>query len=378
MTNTAIIGIGQTNVTEAWGTSLRHLAWYAMEAALDDARLSQGGIDAIYVGNMLAGRGSNQRHLGALVADFSGMQGTEAIVVESADASGAAAFRQGVIAVASGQIKTALVVGVEKPSDITGSDFEEAIATTLDVEYEQVHGLTPSSQAALLMRRYMHEHGVELEAFAKFSENAHANGAKNPGAMFRNILKPGRFATAPVVAAPVSLFDAAPAGDGAACAIITTKERSMEMSGEPIVVAGSAVATDTLALHDRRETLKLAAVEESTKRAMKMAGVTHDDIDIFELHDAYTILAAMSLEAAGFASAGNGWAWNGTPPISTFGGLKARGNPLGATGMYQIVEAARQLRGEAGDCQIEGAKTVMAQNLGGLGGTAVTHILTLA
>ncbi len=377
MTHTAIIGIGQTNVSEAWDTSLRHLAWYAIEAALDDAKLSQREIDAVYVGNMLAGRGSNQRHLGALIADFSGMRGTEAIVVESAEASGAAALRQAIFAVSSGQIDTALVVGVEKASDTTGNDFEAALATSLDVEYEQAHGLTTAAQAALLMQRYMHEYGVELGAFAKFSENAHANGAKNPLAMYRNVLKPGRFEIAPTVAPPVSLFDAAPAGDGGACVIVTRTDRAMEMAAEPILIRASATATDTLALHDRRDMLWLQAAALSSQAAFAQAGLAHADIDLFELHDGYTILAAMSLEAAGFAERGAGTTWDGTMPLSSFGGLKARGNPLGATGVYQAVEAARQLRGQAADCQIENVRTVMTQNLGGLAATAITHVFSL-
>lgn len=377
MTNTTIIGIGQTNVSEAWDTSLRHLAWYAIEAALDDAKLVQSDIDAVYVGNMLAGRGSNQRHLGALIADFSGMRGVEAIVVESAEASGAAALRQGIMAVASGRIQTALVVGVEKASDTTGSDFEAAIATGLDVEYEQAHGLTPAAQAALLMRRYMHEYAVEIGAFAKFSENAHTNGSKNPLALYRNVLKPGRFEAAPAVSPPVSLFDAAPAGDGAACVIITSKERGMDMATEPILIRGSATATDMLALHDRTEMLWLDAAAKSSAAALQQAGVTTADIDLFELHDGFTILAAMSLEAAGFAQRGAGTTWTGTPPLSSFGGLKARGNPLGATGVYQAVEAARQLRGQAGNCQLDNVRTVLTQNLGGLASTAISHVFSL-
>lgn len=381
MTNTSIIGIGQTNVSEKWTTSLRHLAWYAVEAALDDAHTSQ--IDAIYVGNMLSGILSNQRQLGALIADFSGLRGAEAVVVESAEASGASALRQAVLAVASGMINTALVVGVEKTSDMTGSGVTAASATSLDADYEQAHGLTVDAAAALLMNRYMHEYGVELADFAGFSVNAHANGSKNQLAMFRNRLKPERFTMAPLIADPVSLFDAAPMGDGSAAVIITNSERAADMVAHPIDIAGSAIATDTLAIHDRRDLLWLEAVCKSTTHAMQMADVTHDDIDLFELHDSYTVMSALSLEAAGFAPQGEGVKMaqqgainaEGSLPISTFGGLKARGNPYGATGIYQIVEVARQLRGDAGPNQIANAKIGMTQNLGGLGATAVTHIL---
>ena len=386
MTNVSIIGIGQTEVKEMWDTSIRHLAWYAIEAALDDAHTTD--IDAIYVGNMLGGSLSNQNHLGALVADFAGLRGIEAVTVEAAGASGGAALRQATLAVQSGLVETALAVGVEKMTDETGPAVTAAAATALDADYEAVHGLTLAGAGALLMQRYMYEYGLAVANFAGFSVNAHANGADNPLAMFRNRLKPERFTAAPLVADPVSLFDAAPFGDGAAAVIVTSHERALDMAPQPVRIAGSAIATDTLALHDRKDVVWLQAAEYSAKRAMAKAGVTPEQIDLFELHDSFTILAALSLEAAGFAERGQGWQLaqkadsgrldigrNGRIPISTFGGLKARGNPLGATGVYQVVEVARQLRGEAGPCQVEGAKVGMAQNLGGMGGTAVTHVL---
>lgn len=381
MNDVSIIGIGQTDVREHWQTSIRHLAWYAIEAALDDAHVTK--VDAIYVGNMLAGELSNQNHLGALVADFAGLRGVEAVTVEAAEASGAAAVRQAVLAVKSGLVETALAVGVEKMTDETGAVVTSALSTGLDADYEAIHGLTPAGLGALMMRRYMHAYGLAVEDFAGFSVNAHANAAGNPLAMFRNRLKPTSFASAPKVADPVSLFDAAPVGDGAAAVIITSAERALDLVPKPVHVAGSAIATDTLALHDRRDPLWLRAAELSAQRAMQAAGVSPDDIDVFELHDAFTVMAALSLEAAGFAERGAGWQLardgeigrDGRIPISTFGGLKARGNPVGATGVYQIVEVARQLRGDAGECQVSDAKIGMAQNLGSSGGTAVTHVL---
>lgn len=381
MTDVSIIGIGQTEVKEHWNTSIRHLSWYAIEAALDDAHISK--VDAIYVGNMLAGSISGQNHLGALVADFAGLRGLESVTVEAADASGGAAMRQAVLAVKSGLVDVALVVGVEKMTDATGAPVTAATASALDADYEAIHGLTPAGVGALMMRRYMHDYDVTIEEFAGFSVNAHANGSLNPLAMFRNRLKAERFAGAPQVATPVSLFDAAPLGDGAAAVIVTRTEKALDMVPQPVQVVGSAIATDTLALHDRRDPVWLRAAELSAQKALAQAGVTPDDIDLFELHDAYTVMAALSLEAAGFAERGQGWQLardgeigrDGRIPISTFGGLKARGNPPGASGVYQVVEAARHLRGQAGDNQIDGAQVAMTQNLGGSGATAVTHIL---
>ena len=176
--NVSIIGLGQTQVKEHWATPLRHLSWYAIEAALDDAHTTD--IDAIFVGNMLGGHLSQQNHLGALVADFAGLRGIEAMTVEAADASGGAALRQAVLAVQSGLVQTALVVGVEKVTDQTGAPITAASMTSLDADYEVIHGVTPTAVSALMMRRYMHEYGVELSDFAGFSVNAHANGVTNP------------------------------------------------------------------------------------------------------------------------------------------------------------------------------------------------------
>jgi acetyl-CoA C-acetyltransferase len=381
MSDVSIIGVGQYQVGEHWDTSLRHLSWYAIEAAMDNAATTD--IDVMYVANMMAGDLSRQDHLGALVADFAGLRGIEAVTVEAADASGGAALRQAVLAIKSGLVQTAMVVGVEKITDQTGNAAMSAFGLAMDADYEAIHGLTPAGLAALMMRRYMYEYGLELADFAGFSVNAHANGAGNPNAMFRNRLKPESFVRGPLVAEPVSLFDMAPLGDGAAVVIVTASERAMDMVPKPVRIAGSALTTDHIALHDRRDILRLDAAARSARAAMAEAGVTPEDIDLFELHDAYTILAALSLEACGFAEPGQGWQLardgqigrDGRIPISTFGGLKARGNPAGATGVYQIVEVVQQLRGEAGECQVDGARVGMAQNLAGSGATAVTHVL---
>jgi acetyl-CoA C-acetyltransferase len=383
MTNVSIIGIGKTDVGEHWDTSLRHLAWYAIEAALDDAATTS--VDAIFVGNMLAGALSHQDHLGALVADFAGMRGTESVTVEAADASGGAAMRQAVLAVESGLVETALVVGVEKVTDETGAAVVTAMASGLDADYEAIHGQTLAGAAALMMRRYLHEYGLAVDDFAGFSVNAHANGALNPMAMFRNQIRAERFASAPAVATPVTLFDMAPTGDGAAAIVLTSHERAMDMVPQPVRVAGSALATDTIGLHDRRDLLWLEAAARSASAALAQAGLTPDDVDLFELHDSFTILAALSLEAAGFAARGEGWqlardgeiSRTGRIPISTMGGLKARGHAVGATGALQIVEVAQQLRGQAGDCQVANARIGMAQNLAMTGATAVTHVLAI-
>lgn len=381
MRDVAIIGVGQVPVGEHWDMGLRQLALGAIRAALQDARLDH--VDAIIVGNALGGNLSGQNHLGALVADSAGLSGVEAVRVEAADASGGMALRQGYLAVASGLAETVLVVGVEKATDRTGPERDTSLATTLDADYEATPGATPAALAGLLMRRYMHEHGVALEQFEPFSINAHANGALNANAMYRNKLRPGAFAKAPVVADPVNLFDSAPEGDGAAAVVLTSAARALDLAPRPVRIAGSAAATDTLALHNRVDLLFLRAANLAAGRAYEAAGIAPGDLHLAELHDSFTVLTALQLEAIGFARRGEGWkpavegaiGREGRLPISTFGGLKARGNPLGATGVYQAVEVALQLRGEAGDNQVSGARLGLALNLGGLGGTAVAHVL---
>lgn len=380
MRDVSIIGIGQTPVGEHWDKSLRQLAYQAMAGAMRDAGLERA--DALYVGNMLSGEISGQSHLGALMADFAGLRGIEAIKVEAACASAAAAFRQAYIGVASGIQDIAIAVGVEKMTDDLGSKVTTGLAGAADADYEVVHGISFVALNALLMRRYMYEYNVDREAFAGFALNAHANGAGNPNAMFRKPITREAFLKAGVVADPITLLDASPMADGAAAVILCPTELAREFTNNAVRVAGSAVATDTLSVHDRRDPLWLQAGEDSARRAYKQAGVGPRDLNFFELHDAFTIMSALSLEAAGFAERGKGtWlARDGeiTPagkiPVTTRGGLKARGHPVGATGLYQIVEAVQQLRGEAGPNQIPNARLGMTQNIGGSGATIVTHI----
>jgi acetyl-CoA C-acetyltransferase len=382
MTQIAIAGIGLTPVGEHWSTSLAELAADAASQALKDANLASA--DAIFIGNSYSSTYNEQTQLGALIASTIGLHGTEALCIEGGTAAGGLAMRAAYLAVKSGEVSTALVIGAEKVTDIVAGDRIKAQNISLDADHEAIHGATLSAMAALLMRRYMHEYGVEISAFEGFSLNAHANGKRNPYAMYRNTLKPGAFATAPMIAEPVSLFDSAPDGDGAAAVLVTSLKLAEDLVAKPVEVAASAAATDTLALQDRAEPLRLRAVEIAVSKALKQAGIGIHDINALELHDAFTILCALSLEASQLAERGQGWQWaqeggkrisiQGELPLSTFGGLKSRGNPSGAAGVYQIVESVMQLRGLAGDNQVNG-QWIMTQNLGGLGSTAAVHIL---
>ena len=382
MTEIIIAGIGQTPVGEHWDTSLRSLALQAIQAAIQDA----GGLkpQALYVGNMLAASLSHQAHLGALLADYAGLTGIEAETVEAGGASGGAALRQGYLAVASGLVDVALVVGVEKFTDVIGPDLEAALATLTDADYESVHGLTLTAQAALLARRYMHENHVPADGLAGFPLTAHANGAGNKNAMYRKAIALDLYQKAEPVSEPLNIFDVAPNADGAAALVLTRRELLPKDFPHPVVrLVSSTIASDTLALAERSDPLWFAAAQASVEQAFQKAGISREQVDLFEYYDAFSLFAALSLEAAGFAKRGKGWklagdgfiALSGQLPCATLGGLKARGNPGGATGVYQAVEAALQLRGQAGANQIAGARYALIQCLGGPASIAVTHIL---
>ena len=382
MTEVVIAGIGQTEVGEHWDIGLRELAYAAIKDALHDA----GGLkpQALFVGNMLAPNLSNQAHLGVLLADYAGMLGIEAVTLEAAGASGGAALRQGYLAIASGMVDVALVVGVEKFTDKVGPGVEEALATTSDSDYESVQGMTPAAQAAMLMKRYMYENDVPANGFAGFALNAHANGVANKHAMFRKAIKPETYAKAEMVSEPVNMFDMAPNADGAAALVLTRRELLPSEFHNPLVkISGSAASSDTLALHDRKDMVYFDTAQISAGKAMKQAGVLLDDINLFEYHDVFSIYAALQLEAVGFAIKGKGWklaadneiGLKGKIPCTTMGGMKARGFAGGAAGVYQAVEATIQLRGQAEANQISNATTALIQSLGGPASTAVSHIL---
>jgi len=382
MTEVVIAGIGQTEVGEHWDVGLRELAFAAIQDAIKDA----GGLkpQSLFVGNMLAPNLSNQAHLGVLLADYAGLLGIEAVTIEAAGASGGAALRQGYLAIASGMVDVALVVGVEKFTDKIGSDVDTALATTSDSDFEAVQGMTPSAQAALLMKRYMHEYQVPADGFAGFALTAHANGVGNRYAMFRKAIKPAMYTKADLVSDPLNMFDMAPNADGAAALVLTRRDLLPSNFANPLVkIAGSASASDTLALHDRKDMLYFDTAQISAGKAMKQASLTIDQINFFEYHDVFSIYAALQLEAVGFAIRGMGWklaedseiSIRGRIPCATMGGMKARGFAGGAAGVYQAVEAVTQLRGEAEANQIPNAEVGLIQSLGGPASTAVSHIL---
>jgi len=389
MNDVYLIGIGQTKISKNAGIRGRYLSAEAVSKALEHAGIEKELITMFITGNMMSGILTQQQQLGALTADACGFRGVEAATVESACSSGASAARWGFMAVAGGLHKAVIVCGIERMTHATREDTTAALATAADWELEGCYGESFISLNAKIMRLYMDTYGVDAEDFAHFAINAHDNGMTNPNAFLHKKIDFDTYMNSRMLSDPVKLFDAPPVCDGAAAVIMANEEvaRSAARSGLPLIkISGSAIGTDSLAMDARTDKLKLSGVEISTGRAMDQAGVKHADIDIFELHDAYTIISSLSLEAAGFAERGKGVhfgkdgeiALNGKLPISTMGGLKSRGHPVGATGVYQLVETYMQLTNTAGENQVPDPEIALVQNIGGTGATVVSHILQRA
>jgi acetyl-CoA C-acetyltransferase len=382
MKDVYIIGCGQTPVTKGRGEHAHQLARDAIRLAIADAELEPGAISALYVGNMMAGILGNQQQLAALCAEVSGLQGVEAFTLEASCGSGAAAVRVGVMAIAGGFHDVVAICGVEQMTHASREAVTQGLSTAADWELEGSQGESFISLNAELMAQYMQKHNWQSADFAAFSITAHNNAINNPNALLQKPLDLPGYLDSKVLVSPLRLMDAPPICDGAAAIILANKNGARARTR----ILASAVATDSLAVARRRDQLKLSAAELSSHRAYEQAGLRPEHIDLFELHDAFTVITALSLEAAGFARPGEAaalgregaYTLGGRLPIATMGGLKARGHPVGATGVYQIVEAVQQLTGSAHKNQISNPEIAMTQNIGGTGATVVTHILGTA
>ncbi|WP_298273184.1 hypothetical protein [Geobacter sp.] len=386
MRDVYLIGIGQTKISKNLGVRGRYMAAEAIEKAIEHAGIDRKQIGMLITGNMTGGILANQTQLGALIADAAGLRGIEAMNCESACGSSAAAARLGVMAVGGGYHDVALVCGIERMTHVPNEAMTAALATAADWELDSMNTVSFISLNARLMRRYMDTYGVTAEDFGHFAIVAHDNGLTNPNAFLHKKIDMETYLNSRMLADPVKLLDAPPVCDGAAAILLATEEvaRAAHRSGLPMIkVAASAIGTDSPGLDARREMLELDAVTISTRNALEQAGLKNEDIDIFEPHDAYTIITALSLEAAGFAEKGKGVHFGkngeitrtGKLPICTFGGLKSRGHPVGATGAYQLAETYMQLTGTAGENQVPDPEFALVQNIGGTGTTVVSHIL---
>lgn len=388
MREVAIIGIGHTQFGELWDSSFREIGIRAGLEAIGDANLAGSEIDAMYVGNMSSGRFIDQHHIGALIADYSGMafEHIPSTRIEAAGASGGIAFRQGVMAVASGMHDIVVVGGAEKMTDVSDDASNFILNSAADQQWESLMGATMSSLHAMIARRYMHEGLATREQIASVSVKNHDHGALNPRAQFRKAINLDAVLRSPKVAEPLTVFDCAPMSDGAAAVVLCPMDMAKNYTDTPVKVLSCAQASDTLALYQRDDICSFKATQAAAQRAFQQAKLGPKDIQVAEVHDNYTISELLALEDLGFFPRGKagqavieGRAHiGGDIAVNTSGGLKARGDPIGATGVAQIVELVTQLRGKADKRQVADARHALAHNVGGTGSAVVVTILGVA
>lgn len=381
MRKVAIIGTGMTKVDKHWKKSLKELFGEAGIAALNQT--DSPAIDALIVGNMCASDLSDQNNIGALLADYLGFVPNTAYRVEAACASGAAAFLAAYSAVASGMYDVVMTGGVEKLTDGVGGNTTLSLGKAADAEYELFYGSSFVSLNAMIMRYYMNHYGVPREAFADFSVLMHRNGAKNPLAQLPFEIKRETVLDSDMISDPITLFDCAPVGDGAAALILCPLEDAKNYSDDFVEVAGISGATDTINIASRESLLTFKSTVTAADRAYKMAHISPADVDVAEIHDTFTITGVLSLEDLGFCERGkfhkmmmNGaFDPGGVVAVNPSGGLKSRGHPVGATGAYQLAELFSQLTGRAGKMQVPDASIGVAQNIGGSGSSTYVTVL---
>ena len=379
----AVIGVGQTKFDEHWNKSLKDLSAEAGALALKDAGIDGREIEALFIGNMSAGRFIGQEHLSALAADHMGLAPIPSTRTEAACASGALAFRKAYLSIVSGEHEVVVAAGAEKMTDLKGTD---AIATLMgagDQEWESSIGLTFTGLYALIARAHMKAFGTTREQMAMVSVNNHKNAVHNPSAQFPFPITVDQVLNSNLIADPLRLLDCSPITDGASAVILASERVAKKVSNQPVWILGSGQASDTLALHDRSSLVELKATKISSRKAYEQAHLRPEHIHFAEVHDCFSINEIIAVEDLGFCEKGKGGKFvedgkitiDSEKPINTTGGLKAIGHPVGATGVRQIADIVKQLRGQCGPVQVKGASIGLALNIGGSGATAVTTIL---
>jgi len=380
MRDVAVIGIGMTKWGELWEKSLRTIFVESALLALEDAGVDR--LDSMIVGCMSSGLFAGQEHLASLLPDYLGRNPIPAARVESACASGGLALRQGFIEVASGMSDVVLVGGVEKMTDVTGCEATFALGTAADQEYEGFHGLTFPGLYAMMAVAHMHKYGTTRKQMAMVAVKNHENGSKNPLAQYPFKITVDAVLNSVLVADPLRILDCSPLTDGAAAVILAPVELARSLKKPVVRIVGSGHATDTISLSSRRDLCWIESTRGAAQKALAMAGRKIGDMDFFEVHDCFTIAEIMVTEALGIVEKGKGGravedgltALGGKAPVNPSGGLKAKGHPVGATGVAQAVEAVKQLRGEAGGRQVKNARRGLIQNMGGTGGSSLVHV----
>jgi len=382
MRDVAVIGVGMTPFGKHLNRSLIDLMLEASHKALIDADALDAPIDALYVGCMASGMLCGLQNTATLLADELGIKPQTVERIENSAASGASAILNAYLAVASGLYDIALVVGAEKMRHLPTSEATRAIASMTHPEGERPHGVTMPSLAAFLTRLYMKRYGLTREQLALVAVKNHRNALLNPYAHLRKEITVEDVLNSRVVAEPLRLFDCSPISDGAAALLLAPMERALEFTDKPAVIRGVGQAVDRVMITERDDPLTLKAVKEASRRALRRAALSIDDIDVVELHDAFTILEIVESEDLGLFEKGEGGiaveegltAIEGERPINPSGGLKARGHPLGATGVAQAVEITWQLRGEAGERQVRDAERGLSCNISGFAANAVVIV----
>ncbi len=378
----AIVGIGLSECGELWQKSYRDIFVEAALNAIDDAGVDH--IDSMYIGTMSGGLFNAQEHVTAMMSDYLGVNPIPATRVESACASGSLALKTAYMDVALGLNDIVLVGGVEKMTDVGSDQATYALASAADREYEVYQGITFPGLYAMIARLHMEKYGTTRKQLAEVAVKNHFHGSLNPHAQFPQQITVDAVLNSVMVADPLRILDCSPITDGAAALIICPLELAKKMTNNvPIKINGFGHATDTIALHSRKNMCKLSATEKAAQQAYKMAGITPQDIDLAEVHDCFTIAEICVIEALGFVEEGQGGKatesgmtrLGGKLPVNTSGGLKSKGHPVGATGVAQIVEITNQLRGNIGKRQVDNARVGLTQNMGGSGGSTLVHIL---
>jgi len=385
MRDVAVLGVGQTKFGELWDRSFREIGIEAGLQALVDAKLSSNDLGGMFLGNMASGALIDQEHIAPLILDAAGLghRHLPAVRVEGGGASGALALHQGYLAVASGLYDYVVVGGAEKLTDVPDETAARITSSAADQEWEVVFGATLPALWAMVARRHMHDFGTTREDLARVAVHAHEMGSKNPNAHFRNKLTLAQVMDAGPVAEPLGVLDCAPLSDGAAAVVLGPMELARKHTDTPIRIAASQVACDTMALHQRRDITRLDSTAAAARRAFEQAHRAPADVQVAEIHDAYTISALVSLEDLGFVEKGRSgpefasgrFGPGGKTVVNPSGGLKAQGRPFGAVGVAQVVELVRQLRGDAKERQVPSANLGLAQDVGGTGATTVVHLL---
>lgn len=390
MREVAIIGAGSTQFGRAQWSLLKMMA-EASHEAITDAGIGDRKIDAVYVSNMGSVRNNRQAGIASALVDRLNLYPAAADAIENGPASGASAVKNGFLAVASGLVDLVLVCGGERMQEVNNFESTEFVSYLTHRYAEYVYGVTLPSLAGMFARLYMERYGLSPQHLAMVAIKNHANGVLNrkahlriPVTMEGLLTGPEAAMNNPWIAEPLRFFDCCPVSDGASAVLLAPAAMAKEFKKKPVLIAGIGQATDTHAVHERPDPTELTAVRLASEKAFAMAGLKPADIHVAELHDAFTILEIAESEEAGFFPRGEGHKAlergltkiGGKLPINPSGGLKARGHPVGNTGVSQIVELVLQLRGEAGDYQVPNQpKNGFAVNFGGFGNNVIATVL---